>query len=158
MGRADRVVNYCFLIFSFFIIEESWRMGVGNLTRPGPGFLPFGCGLIILALGSVQLVIARSQSVASTGRFFRKERMFKLVAVVVMCFMFGLLLEYLGFILCTGLFVLISLRSIEPQKWGKSVLISSLTAFIAWLIFVYWLQVQIPKGAWIAPLWERIVS
>ncbi len=156
MTRRDRITIYCFLVFCLFICEESWRLGVGNLHRPGPGFLPFGSALIIIALAVGQLVMGRGKLVASAGPFFKKERLLKFLAVVAICFGYGLLLEYIGFVLCTGIFVLISLKSIEPKSWKKSILVAAATAFAAWLLFDHWLQIQAPKGSWIYPLYEKI--
>ena len=156
MMRRDRITIYCFLTFSIFICEESWRLGLGNLHQPGPGFLPFGSALIIIILGVVQLLVGRGKTVANPAPFFKKERLFKFIAVVAMCFGYGLLLEYFGFVLCTGLFVFISLKTIEPKGWLKSILISAATAFAAWLLFDYWLQIQAPKGSWIYSIYEKI--
>lgn len=156
MTKEDRITIYCFLAFSLFICEEAWRLGVGNLHHPGPGFLPFASGFIIAALGIGQLVAGWKSGAASEGPFFQKGRLFKLLAVLAICFGYGLLLEYLGFVLCTGLFVFISLKSIEPQKWGKSLLISVATAFATWLLFTHWLQIQTPKGSWVYPIYEKM--
>jgi hypothetical protein len=156
MTKRDRITNYCFIVFSFFICEESWRLGLGNFKHPGPGFLPFGSALIIILMAIGQLMVGRKKVVASEAPFFKKERIFKFLAVVVILFGYGLLLEYIGFVLCTGIFVLISLKTIEPKSWGKSILIAVLTAFVAWLLFDYWLQIQAPKGSWVYPIYERI--
>ncbi len=156
MTRRDKITAYCFLVFSSFICEESWRLGLGKLHQPGPGFLPFGSALIIIALAVIQLVAAKGRVVASPEPFFKTERLFKFVTVVAICFGYGLLLEYVGFVLCTGVFVLIALKSIEPRRWPKAILISALTAFFAWLLFDHWLQIQMPKGTWVYPLYAKI--
>lgn len=156
MTRRDRITIYCFMAFSFFICEESWRLGLGSFHQPGPGFLPFGSALIIVAMGIVQLVMGRGKTVASPTPFFKKERVFKFLTVAAICFGYGMLLEYIGFVLCTGIFVVISLKTIEPKSWGKAILIAVLTAFLAWLLFDHWLQVQAPKGKWVYPIYERM--
>ncbi len=156
MRKRDRVALYCFLGFSIFIFEESWRLGLGSVHRPGPGFLPSGAALIIMILAILQLVAARGKKVQSVESFFQKERLFKFLIVVVTCFGFGLLLYYFGLIMCTGLFVLISLRAIEPKRWGRALFISVTTAFASWLLFDYWLKIQAPKGTWVYPIYETI--
>jgi putative tricarboxylic transport membrane protein len=156
MRKRDRVALYCFIAFSIFILEESWRLGLGGLHQPGPGFLPFGCAAIIAIFAIIRLIIGRGKKVGSTGPFFKRERVFKFLVVVAICFGYGLLLSYIGFVLCTGIFVLISLKTIEPKTWGKAIFISVATAFATWLLFDYWLQIQAPKGTWVYPIYEKI--
>jgi hypothetical protein len=57
MTKRDRITIYCFVVFSLFICEESWRLGLGNFNQPGPGFVPFGSAMIIaLELGYTLMV------------------------------------------------------------------------------------------------------
>jgi hypothetical protein len=152
----DRVGLYCFLVFSIFVCEESWRFGLGNFSSPGPGFLPLGASAILGILAIIRLIAGRKQAVEKAEPFFERKRLFKFVVVVLICFGYGLLLYRLGFVLCTGVFVLISLKVIEPKSWGKAVFVSVVTAFAAWLLFDYWLQIQTPKGTWVHPVYEKI--
>ena len=156
MRRRDRVTLYCFLAFSIFVCEESWRLGLGNFQAPGPGFLPFGASAIIALFAIILLVSGRKKTVVSTEPFFKKERLFKFLAVLAITFGYGFLLYYIGFFLCTLLFVGISVRAIEPKKWWIVLGVSLGTAIAAWLLFDYWLMVQIPKGIWVGPLFDKI--
>ncbi len=158
MTKRERITVYCFLAFSFFICEESWRLGLGKLHQPGAGFLPFLSAMVIIAIAVVQLAMARFKSMASSEPFMKKERVFKFLGVVAICFGYGLLLDYIGFVLCTGIFVLISLKAIEPKSWRKAIVLSALTALITWLLFSHWLQVQTPQGRWVYPVYEKIVE
>ena len=64
--------------------------------------------------------MGRRKTVVSGEPFFKKERLFKFLAVVAICFGYGLLLDYIGFVLCTGLFVVISLKSDRAEEMGES--------------------------------------
>ena len=156
MTKRDRITIYCFLAFSIIVCEESWRLGLGDFNQPGPGFVPFGSAAIIIAMALIQLVVARGKRVTDSQPFFKKERLSPFLAVLAVCFGYGLLLEYLGFVLCTGLFVLVSLKSIEPKPWVKALMISVVTTFSTWLLFDYLLQMQAPKGRWVYPIYDII--
>ncbi len=156
MTRRDRVGLYGFVAFSLFICVESWRLGLGTFRHPGPGFLPFGAASIIIVLAIVQLMKARGKVLVSIEPLFKRERLFKFLCVVSICFGYGLLFYFVGFVLCTGLFVFIALKTIEPKGWGKTLFISAATAFVAYLLFDYWLQIQTPKGEWVYPIYQRI--
>jgi putative tricarboxylic transport membrane protein len=156
MTKRDRVVIYCFLVFSFLVCEESWRLGLGSFNQPGPGFVPFGAATIIITMAIIQLVIGRGKRIPDPDKLFKKDRISKVCTIVAICFGYGLFLEALGFVLSTGLFVFVSLDTIERKGWKKTLGISALTAFGAWLLFDYFLQMQAPKGTWFYPIYEKI--
>ena len=59
---------------------------------------------------------------------------------------FALLLNLLGFLMCTFLFIFILLKKEKILHW-KIVLGWSLgTAMVMYLVFEVWLQAQLPKG------------
>ena len=156
MRIRDRVGLYCFLAFSVFVCEESWRLGLGDFHSPGPGFLPLGASAILGVLAIIRLISGRKQAVEKTEPFFERNRLFKFVVVVLICFGYGLLLYYLGLVLCTGIFVLISLKVIEPRSWRKAIFVSLVTAFAVWLLFDYGLQIQTPRGTWVYPIYQKM--
>ena len=156
MRRRDRITLYCFIAFSIFVCEESWRLGLGTFQMPGPGFLPFGASAIIGIIAIILLVSGRKQRVVSTEPFFKKERLVKFLGVLAITFGYGLLLYYIGFFLCTVLFVGISVRAMEPKKLWIVVGVSLGSAIVAWLLFDYWLMIQIPRGIWVSPFFDRI--
>ena len=41
MSKADRISGIFWLLFSVFVSIESYRLGLGNLHQPGPGFIFF---------------------------------------------------------------------------------------------------------------------
>jgi hypothetical protein len=47
MGKADRISGFFWLIFSLFVSYESYKLGLGTLNKPGPGFLFFWIGVVI---------------------------------------------------------------------------------------------------------------
>ena len=158
MGRRDRITLYCFLAFSIFVCEESWRLGLGIFQMPGPGFLPFGASAVMGVIAIISLVLGRKQRVAIAEPFFKKERISRLLAVLATIFGYGFLLYYIGFFLCTLFFVGISVRAIEPKKSWIAIGFSLGSAIVAWLLFDYWLMVQIPKGIWVSPFFDKIWS
>jgi hypothetical protein len=154
MRKRDQVGLYCFIAFSIFVLVESWRIGLGNWRHLGPGFLPFSCAAIIGLFALFLLVVGKGKTVESKEPFFRKQTLTKFFAVLLMCFGYGIALQYIGFVLCTWLFVFISLRTIDPKKWGHAIAVSTVTACVFWLVFDYWLQIQTPKGTWVYAIYQ----
>lgn len=59
---------------------------------------------------------------------------------------YALLLEYLGFLICTFLFMFILLKSMEAYGWKLILGISLSTAIASYLIFYLLLKTQLPMG------------
>lgn len=70
----------------------------------------------------------------------------KVVLTLVFIFVYGLLLEPLGFLLTTFLMMGFLLRLIEPQRWRTVIAGAVLSALGSYLIFQVWLEVELPKG------------
>ena len=58
MGKADRISGVFWLCFSILMIIQSYRLGLGNLHHPGPGFLFFWVN-IILGIMSVIVILSK---------------------------------------------------------------------------------------------------
>jgi hypothetical protein len=50
MGKADQVSSIVLLFLGIFVVFHSYRFGLGQLFRPGAGFVPFLCGVILSGL------------------------------------------------------------------------------------------------------------
>ncbi len=137
------------LLVGFLICYGSYRLDIGSPSSPGPGFIPFlsgiltvGSSLSLLLLG----VLRRSQHQhieKSPLTFPLLKRVFPLLLSLV-AFMF--LLDFLGFALCTLLFMGFLLRVIGSQKW-KTVILGSLSITVgASALFQWLLKCQLPAG------------
>jgi len=70
----------------------------------------------------------------------------KIGLVVLTLFLYGILLEYLGFLLCTFIALLFLLRVIETQKWSSSISFAVITTVVSYAVFELSLKSQFPKG------------
>jgi putative tricarboxylic transport membrane protein len=148
MARIDTIGGFFWLLFSLFISYESYRLGLGNVNQPGPGFLFFWTGIVVAILSII--VIVRSFSAkASEGEKEAAEegrRLTKIVPVLVALFLYALLMEWLGFIVVTLLLFLFILGVVEKKKWLFTAAVSVAVTLFAYLIFEVALQSQLPKG------------
>ena len=143
MSKADRWTGLFFALFSTYICVESLRLGLGTFHRPGPGFLSFYAGIILgfLSLALVCLGFLRHpEERASWGSWGR------ILLVVLAIFVFTLLLEKLGFLPSTFLFIWFLLRVVERRGWGFSVGVALLVALASYVVFDVLLKAQLPAG------------
>jgi putative tricarboxylic transport membrane protein len=148
MGRADRISGIFWLIFSALVIIESYRLGLGTLHQPGPGFLFFWASI---ALGSMALVVLiRAWISQKAGEpkisIFGTQNTRKIILVLLSLFLYAILMETLGFILVTLLLFIFLMGIIEKKKLWFTVFVSLVVTVIAYLIFEIWLKSQLPKG------------
>ncbi len=145
MGKADRISGVFWLVFGLFICIESYRLGMGTLHRPGPGFLYFWTSIFLIIMSVVVLI--RSKGTGEPGAtIFGKEKPRKIVLVLVSLFLYAVFMETVGFILITLLLFIYLLGFIEKKRWPYTVFVSVAVTVAAYLIFETWLQSQLPKG------------
>lgn len=123
-------------------------MEIGAWNEPGPGFLPFWGGIVLTAM-SIALLMRTfwGKLPAITHSFFPRSDSWKRVtATFAALIAYNLLLTTLGFTLMTFLFVGFLVRFIFPQTWTRSLVIAVLSSLAAQLLFVNFLETQLPKG------------
>jgi putative tricarboxylic transport membrane protein len=148
MGTADLISGVFWLLFSVFISIESYRLGLGNLHQPGPGFIFFWTAV---AMGVLSIVVfvrawARKKTREPESPIFGKENILKIILVLVSLFLYAFFMETLGFIPITLLLFIFLLGMIEKKKWGLTIFASVVVTGISYLLFEIWLKSQLPKG------------
>ena len=145
MGKADRISSIFWLVFAVIVSIESRRLGLGTLHRPGPGFLFFYAG-IFLAIMSL-IVLVRAWRTKEAGRsILGGKNILKIGCVMASLFLYGLVMERLGFIPVTLLLFLFLLGVMERKGWVFTLLVSIIVTAAAYTIFGVLLQSQLPKG------------
>jgi putative tricarboxylic transport membrane protein len=128
----------------------SLQLPLGTLNRPGSGFFPLLLGLILMGLAACHLWQVR-QAAATMPRAGVKDGRGSARRVLLFLGAIGLataLLDSLGFPLITFLLMLAMLEIIGLRRRRDSVVIALGTAVAAYVLFVQWLQIPLPKG-WI---------
>jgi uncharacterized membrane protein len=148
MGKADRISGFFWLCFSILMIIQSYRLGLGRINQPGPGFLFFWVNII---LGVMSLVVlfkawAGKKKEGPQPAFFEGQRISKILLVLVALFIYVLLMETIGFLPLTFLLFVYLLGIIEKKKWFFTVFVSLVVTVISYLIFQIWLQCMLPYG------------
>ena len=148
MIKADRISGIFWLIFAVIAVIKSYRLGLGSVVQPGPGFLFFWAGI---ALGIMSLVIIlgtfdRKKAREPEKSMFGEISLRKIILVLVAVFLYALLIEKLGFILVTVLLFVFILGVVEKKGWVFTVLSSLGVTIGAYLVFQTWLQTQLPAG------------
>ena len=145
-----RILYYCnlfWLLFSLFICVESYRLKLGTINTPGPGFFPFAAGFTMLIL-SLAALFHSIRGREKEEKRLRQEplRWWNIVIILAIVTAYAFSLEKIGFLINTFLFMCLLLKVVEPQTWKTSIIGGLITAIAANLIFNVIFQAQIPSG------------
>jgi len=148
MGRADRISGIFWLCFALLFIIQSYRLGLGTLHRPGPGFLYFWVNIVLGMMSLVVLIRAwvGKKTEGPPSPIFGRQNVRKIIFVLISLFLYVILMETLGFILVTLLLFFFLLGIIEKKRWLSTAFVSVVVTAISYLIFEVWLQSMLPRG------------
>lgn len=146
MKREDIGSSLFWLLLGVGVAYAGWDLGLGKLRDPGPGFMLFWVGLIMVGLTLAILLAALRRAPAAAGVLWAGTRWRKIVLVVAALVGYAYALEPLGFLLTTVLVLIFLFKAIEPQRWTVAIAGAVLTALAAYGLFNLWLGAQLPRG------------
>jgi putative tricarboxylic transport membrane protein len=155
MIRREKITLLLWFLLCVFVSFESWRMGLGSLRAPGPGFLTFGVSVVVaLLVATLALKERGKKAPVNVTPLFKGKKIRNMIFGFGFLFAYPLLLNYLGFFLCNLLFAGLCLKVIAGKKWGMVLAVSIGVSIACYLLFDAWLALQLPKGRWI----EQVLS
>ena len=140
----DTLSGIFLILFSVVTIYLAFKLPMGKIGRPGPGFFPFIISVIVGSL-AILLVLRTLQSKRdseSEGIATARWKVFYLLGnLCLYAFLFG----PLGFLISTWIF-LIALKPIVKKGWIAVILGSLSISLSFFLFFNYLLKVELPMG------------
>jgi putative tricarboxylic transport membrane protein len=133
------------IIFSGAVIREALDLEVGTPTNPGSGFMIFGTAVVLGVLALLQFLKALV-SRAQADQAPEEIRRWRIVAVIGVNILYIVLLEPVGFLLCTFLLLSFLFQVYEKGKWAWAVGGAAATSLLTYVIFSRLLQLNLPKG------------
>lgn len=148
MRRADLVTGLALLVFGVGYVVVAWRSyPYWSPTGPGAGFLPIWLGGVMAVLALLLVVSAGRTVTTSEVRWLPEGRgLARLVVVVGAIAVFVVLMDVVGMVFGSGLFLLGVLRFLERYPWPWAVGIAAGVAGLIYGVFTYWLQVPFPTS------------
>lgn len=143
--HADRLSGGVLIATGLFAAQQGLDMGLGHAAEPGGGFMPVLVGLAIVACGARLAAGARAAGPPRWPAGARRRQMLVVIAATVAYFA---LVDVLGFLAATALFLAGLLRWWGRYAWW---LVAALTVTLAgglWVVFGVWLRNPLPRGLW----------
>jgi putative tricarboxylic transport membrane protein len=148
MKKADLITGFVLLVLSGYVIWESWMMPSSATFGPGSGFLPFWLGVLMALLALILLFSAwrRPRDPKEGSPFPGGKPLLRVAAVMVGLGVYISLMEVLGFLLNTFLFVSYLLGFVERERLPMTALVAFLTTAGLYLIFQVVLGITLPRN------------
>jgi len=127
---------------------EGCRLGRGDLHNPGPGFIFFWMGLIMIGLSLSILLrdVPRKPTAGERTSVWSGIHWVKIIAVLISLLLYAYFFTTLGFLLSATILLVFLFKAVEPQRWSVAILGAVSSALIAYLVFYVWLGSQLPRG------------
>lgn len=148
MRKTYLLANLFWLAVALPAAVEAWRLHVGDVHRPGPGFLPFYAALLLGALALASLVQDLRTASGSAAHIWGGIGWGRILIMLASLFLYVALLERLGFLAATFLLLLVLFRLVEPYPWPRVLALSLVTMAAAYGFFVLLLDSRLPLGSW----------
>lgn len=140
--QGSKIMGAFLLLLGFFVCYQGLDLTLGTPNRPGPGFVPFGLGLILLTLAGVYLWQnrGRKEEKKSAGGNYRRTAL----ALGVLCF-YAFAVSWAGYILTTFFSFILWLSLIERKGWMQTASLACLAA-VGIYAFNVLFSIQLPAG------------
>jgi hypothetical protein len=149
LDRDEVIGGTLIFLFGAVTVYFSLRMPIGTFRAAGSGLFPLGLGILLMGLSGTLLIKSYIQGKRSREKTMQagaarstKQVVLFMGAIVVATLLF----KSLGYPLTAFLLLLALLRILGVRRWAYNLSLSLLTATGAYLLFVLWLQIPLPKG------------
>lgn len=149
-SQKDFWSGLMFIVVGLAFAWGATNYSFGSSARPGPGYFPFGLGLLLAVLGAAVLfasLTVETDDGDPIGSIGWKPLFVITISVVV----FGLLLPRLGMVISLPILVLMSAWAGDEFHWKEAVFNAAVLTGGSWLIFIKGLNLTIP-------LWPTILA
>jgi putative tricarboxylic transport membrane protein len=145
--RNDFVAVTFWLIIGLSFSIWSTTYPIGNLYRPGPGFVPLILGILLIFLSLLLFKNAkRSRSLPKVTFSSFPGGLKKVACTALILILAAFLFERIGYLFTIFLLVAFLMRAVEPQSWRATLITAFSAALAIYLVFDLLLKQPLPRG------------
>jgi putative tricarboxylic transport membrane protein len=144
--RIGIIFSFFLILVSIWIIVDSYKLTIGSLKDPGPGYLPFFAGLLMLIFVLVNLKKTFLSSTKADWAISSYKNLMRVVSTLAVAIITAVFFENLGFFVMGVFFLIMLMKVVNNEKWVRTLMITIFAMVMSYLIFIYILDVQLPSG------------
>ena len=142
--RLETIFDLVLMILGVIILIVSWGYGFGTFRRPGPGLYPFFIGALVLFFSLILFILEMKPK--KTESVFTKDGALTFILMIVTFCLWIVVMPLLGYVVVTFLATFAFGKIMKLEGWWKPLAISVGTAVFIYLLFDYWLYIDLPRG------------
>ena len=141
-NHQDFRCGLLFIVMGLGFAIGATNYAFGNSARPGPGYFPFGLGLLLALVGLAIVIKAclSRQPGPDLGKIIWRPLLVIVSAIVI----FGITLPLLGILIALPLLILIVSFAGDEFHWGEVAANAFILTLASWAIFVKGLGLVLP--------------
>ena len=145
--RWEQLYNFAWILLAIGICIVSFRLKLWGSSGPGPGFIPFGAGLLVGGCGVFLLILECGKKPDSLNHFWDHPQAPKRILFVILGFIgMAVFMPILGFFLTSFMVMSLMIRLIHPLRIIRVITISILSCSFLYLFFHVIFEMKLPKG------------
>lgn len=142
-SQRDFWSGLLFLLVGLAFAWGATEYNFGSSAKPGPGYFPFGLGVLLALLGG--LVLFKAVTIESPdGDPVGAIAWRPLLIIVGAIALFGLALPRLGLVVTLPLLIFVSSLAGDEFHWKDALISAVVLTAGSWVIFVWGLKLTIP--------------
>ncbi|MCR8849741.1 tripartite tricarboxylate transporter TctB family protein [Rossellomorea sp. SC111] len=145
--KPDRIISLILFVFAVCYLALSYQLPAFPYAIIDSDVLPKGLGYLLIILAIVLFYQAKDDTDADKERrYVKKEDIIILLSVLAALLVYIFLLEPVGFLLSTILFLLVIPFVLGFKKKVTTVLVAFLFSGVMYYSFNYLLNITLPQG------------
>lgn len=147
MKKHERIAGLTLILLGITVMIYSMTaLSLGTIKHPGPGFFPMLCGLCIVVFSLAWLIPLWKHKDEDPQPFWGKGEWVRPTMAVAAIALYASIMDELGYLISTLVFILLWQFIIEREKWLRAVIISLACTATMYVLFQYLLSVPLPEG------------
>jgi hypothetical protein len=142
-SQKDFWSGLMFLVVGIGFAWGATNYSFGVAARPGPGYFPFGLGILLAILGGFILfesLVVETEDGEPIGPWAWKP----LIIIVFSVVMFGFILPRLGMLISLPILIVVCSLAGDEFHWKDALISVVVLTLGSWLIFIKGLSLVIP--------------
>ncbi len=147
MDNRNLISSMVFLGLSAFVLITSVVLGIGYLTNPQAGFMPFWTSLMIIVFSLILLgqTFANRSVAVRWADIWSHVHWQKSVMAAAALSVYVMILPVIGYLTATGILMMI-LFKLSSMKIAAAALASVLAVILSYGLFSFLLNMPLPRG------------
>ena len=142
-SQKDFFAGLMFLVVGLSFAFGATHYSFGSSAKPGPGYFPFGLGLLLALLGGMVLFSALSIE-RDGGDRIGSIAWRPLIVIVGSIALFGVALPRIGLMVTLPLLVLLASLAGDEFRLRDALINAAILTVGSWGIFIWGLKLQMP--------------